>query len=130
MIPKAIKDAVDERRRLREHCAICERTLYEEGAPPYIFWTGSGDEIRHAHVRCVDWSSRDYPGRDLVKRIRATRRRIGELDHTLALAETIARRLAEDWERASPAVRARLAAKYFRLVDRIHAVVSQATGGW
>lgn len=123
MIPKPIKDAVDERRRLRENCAICEKAL---DLGPAIFHSGAGDDVRHAHIDCVDWGERPYPGRDLVRRIRSLRRGIAELDAALVVAERVALKL----ERGAVAYPKQAARTYFRVLDRVRAAVFKATGGW
>jgi hypothetical protein len=123
VIPKAIKDAVDERRQRRENCALCERPL---DSGPAIFWSGSGDEVRHAHIDCVDWTERPYPGRDLVKRIRGVRRQLRELDAALEVAEDVAIRM----ERGAHRWPKQAAQSYFRVVDRIRTAIFKATGGW
>jgi hypothetical protein len=123
VIPQTLRDRTEEKRRLRENCALCELRL-DSGAA--IFWSGSADDMRHAHVACIDWSTRESPARDLVKRLRATRRKLVELDRALLIAETLAHRINDGW----PDQATKRALRYFKLIDRIKAVVFDVTGGW
>lgn len=118
MIPKEISDAADAKHRLWSHCAICDCVI--QG--PSIAYEGS----RYAHLRCVDWGAREYPGRDLTRRLRSLRRRLEALAAGLEAAERVARRIESGW----PAHATRRAEAYFRLVDRVRAAIYRATGGW
>lgn len=118
MIPKAISDAAEAKHRLWSHCAICAAVI--QG--PSIAHDGS----RYVHLRCVDWAAREYPGRDLARRLRGLRRRLEELTKGLEVAEKVARRIERGWPSHA---RARAEA-YFRLVDRVRAAIYRATGGW
>lgn len=132
MIPQSIRDRTEEVRQLQESCAICERDLIKPDVGPAIFWEGNGVVTRYAHVACVDWTQRESPTRDLLRRIRSTRRKAAQLDRTLAIAERIAMQMDQDWAaHAGDCERLkRLALKYFKLLDRTRAVIVEALGGW
>lgn len=124
------KSALEEKRRLRDFCAVCGETLAQGG--PNVFWEQNADDIRRAHVTCVDWTQRESPARDLLRRIRATRRKVGDLDRVLAIAEKIALEIDRGWT-SDPAQRekaTKLALRYFKLLERTTAVIRDALGAW
>lgn len=118
MIPKEIAEAAWAKQREWSHCAVCDRVI----SGPSIAYEGS----RYAHLRCVDWAAREYPGRDLGKRLRSLRRRLEELTVALEAAERVAKRIERGW----PSHALARAEAYFRLVDRVRAAIYRATGGW
>jgi len=126
----SVRNVLEDKRRARDLCAVCELTLEQGG--PNMFWEQNADDIRRAHVACVDWTQRESPARDLLRRIRATRRKVGDLDRVLAIAEKIALEIDRAWTN-DPGQREkakRLALRYFKLLERTTAVIREATGGW
>ena len=69
-----------------------------------------------------------FTTRDLLRRIRSTRRQAAQPDRTLAIAERIAVDLDRDWTKhATDRERLkRLALRYFKLLDRTRAVIVEA----
>jgi hypothetical protein len=118
VIPKEIADAAAAKHREWSHCVICGCVI----SGPSLACEGS----RYAHLGCVDWAARDYPGRDLAKRLRSLRWRLEELATALEAAERVADKIEDGW----PAHARARAEAYFRLVDRVRAAIYRATGGW
>jgi hypothetical protein len=129
MFPKSYQPVAGSLRR-RDSCALCGLTL--ESGGPNVFYEQNADDILRAHVTCIDWTERESPARDLLRRIRATRGKLSELDRVLGIAEKIAleidrawTRRAEEREKAS-----KLALRYFKLLDRTRAVIRGVVDGW